>query len=54
MHNDIIDLEDEEFNSFITFLNLNDHFLKTAKDYDLITYIKYKYEHFTKINSEGF
>ena len=54
VHNDIIDLEDEEFDSFITFLNLNETFLKTAKDYDLITYIKYKYEHYTKINSEGF
>lgn len=54
VHNDIIDLEDEEFDSFITFLNLNDSFLKTAKDYDLITYIKYKYEHFLKINAEGY
>ena len=54
VHNDIIDLEDEEFDAFITFLNLNEHFLKTAKDYDLITYIKYKYEHFSKINAEGY
>lgn len=54
VHNDIIDLEDEEFDSFITFLNLNDNFLQTAKDYDLITYIKYKYEHYSKINAEGY
>ena len=54
VHNDIIDLEDEEFDAFIVFLNLNDHFLKTAKDYDLITFIKYKYQHFEKINSEGY
>jgi hypothetical protein len=54
VHNDIIDLEDEEFDSFITFLNLNDRFLQTAKDYDLITYIKYKYEHYSKINAEGY
>jgi len=54
VHNDIIDLEDDEFDSFITFLNLNDRFLKTAKDYDLITYIKYKYEHYSKINTEGY
>jgi hypothetical protein len=54
VHNDIIDLEDEEFDSFITFLNLNDRFLQTAKDYDLITYIKYKYEHFSIINAEGY
>jgi hypothetical protein len=54
VHNDIIALEDEEFNAFITFLNLNDNFLKTATDYELIVYIKYKFEHFQKINSEGF
>ena len=54
VHHDIIDLEDEEFDSFIIFLNLNDRFLKTAKDYDLITYIKYKYEHYSKINTEGY
>ena len=54
VHNDIIDLEDEEFDAFITFLNLNEHFLKTASDYELIVYIKYKFEHFQKINAEGF
>jgi hypothetical protein len=54
VHNDIIDLEDEEFDAFITFLNLNDAFLKTASDYELIVYIKYKYEHFQKINKEGY
>jgi hypothetical protein len=54
VHNDIIGLEDEEFDSFITFLNLNDQFLKTASDYELIVYIKYKFQHFQKINSEGF
>ncbi len=54
VHNDIIGLEDEEFDSFITFLNLNDQFLKKASDYELIVYIKYKFQHFQKINSEGF
>ena len=54
VHNDIIGLEDEEFDAFITFLNLNDSFLKTASDYELIVYIKYKYEHFQKINKEGY
>lgn len=52
VHNDIIDLEDDEFEAFITFLNLNDNFLRNATDYELITYIKYKYEHFRRINSE--
>lgn len=52
--NDIIDLEDDEFDAFINFLNLNDRFLRTATDYELITYIKGKYEHFKKLQTEGF
>jgi len=52
--NDIIDLEDDEFDAFINFLNLNDQFLKTATDYELIMYIKGKYEHFKKLQLEGF
>jgi len=52
--NDIIDLEDDEFEAFINFLNLNDHFLKTASDYELIMYIKGKYEHFKRLQKEGF
>ncbi|MDX1350880.1 MAG: hypothetical protein R3279_11555 [Putridiphycobacter sp.] len=54
VNNDIIDLEDEQFDAFITFLNLNDNFLKVATDYELIVYIKYKYEHFTSLNRDGF
>ena len=54
VHNDIIGLEDEEFEAFITFLNLNDRFLKTATDYELIVYIKYKFEHFQNINRQGY
>jgi hypothetical protein len=54
VNNDIIDLEDEQFDAFITFLNLNDNFLKLATDYELIVYIKYKYEHFTSLNRDGF
>lgn len=53
VHNDIIDLSKDDFEEFIQFLNLNTEFLKTATDYQLITYIKGKYEHFRKIK-EGF
>ena len=53
VHHDIIDLEAEDFEEFITFLNLNTEFLKTASDYELISYIQYKFEHFQKIK-EGF
>ncbi len=52
--NDIIELEDDEFEAFINFLNLNDNFLKTATDYELIMYIKGKYQHFKKLQDEGF
>lgn len=54
IHADILDLQAEEFDAFITFLNLNTAFLKTATDYELIVYIKYKYEHFQKLNRDGF
>lgn len=54
IHADILDLKSEEFDAFITFLNLNTNFLKTASDYELIVYIKYKYEHFQRLNRDGF
>jgi len=54
VHNDIIDLEDEDFDAFINFLNLNPQFLKTATDYELIMYIKGKYQHYIKLQKEGF
>ncbi len=53
VHADIIDLSSEDFDEFINFLNLNPEFLKTATDYELIVYIKAKFEHFQKIK-EGF
>lgn len=53
VHHDIINLDETEFEQFITFLNLNDEFLKTASDYELITYIKGKFEHYQRIQ-EGF
>ena len=53
VHNDIINLSQDDYDEFIQFLNLNTAFLQTANDYELITYIKSKYEHFTKIK-DGF
>jgi len=53
VHHDILDLDNDDFEEFIVFLNLNTDFLMYASDYELITYIKYKYDHFTKIK-EGF
>ena len=53
VHHDIIDLNHKDFEEFVRFLNLNTEFLKTATDYELISYIQDKYEHFKKIK-EGF
>jgi hypothetical protein len=43
---DIIDLNDEEFDQFISFLNINETFLKTATEMELITFIQDKFDHF--------
>ena len=43
---DIIDLVDSDFDSFISFLNLNETFLKTSTDIELVTFIKDKFDHF--------
>ena len=53
VHNDIIELNSDDFEEFVTFLHLNTEFLKTASDYELITYIQEKFEHFQKVK-EGF
>lgn len=43
---EIIELSDEEFEAFISFLNMDENFLKTASEMELITFIKDKYEHY--------
>lgn len=43
---DIIELKKDEFDLFIQFLNVNEDFLKTASEMDLVLFIKDKYEHF--------
>ncbi|MFT4603215.1 MAG: hypothetical protein ACI857_003403 [Arenicella sp.] len=53
VHNDIVDLSSADYDEFIRFLHLNTEFLKRATDYELITYIQEKFEHFEKIK-EGF
>lgn len=51
---DVVYLEEEEFEAFVYFLNVDEHFLKTASDYELITYIKDKLEHYKSMNRELF
>jgi hypothetical protein len=47
---DIIELSEKDFDEFITFLNLDEQFIKTASEMDLILFIKDKYEHFKQMN----
>ncbi len=46
---DIIELTDEEFEEFIAFLNMDDHFLKTASEMVLSTFVKDKYGHYKRL-----
>ncbi len=43
---DIIDLSEDEFDQFISFLNVSETFLKTATEMELITFIQDKFAHF--------
>jgi len=49
---EIIELSQEDFDEFISFLNLNDSFLKTASELELIHFIQDKFEHY-KLYKEG-
>lgn len=49
---DIVDLSDEEFDEFIQFLNIDESFLKTATEMELITFIKDKYEHYRYLKEQ--
>ncbi|MDP4595993.1 MAG: hypothetical protein NWS92_03370 [Crocinitomicaceae bacterium] len=46
---DIIELSDSEFDAFITFLNIDEQFIKTATEMELILFIKDKYDHFRRL-----
>ena len=43
---DIINLNEQEFDDFIAFLNVDEDFLKTSSEMELITFIQDKFEHF--------
>jgi len=47
---DIINLTDEQFDDFINFLNINDVFLKTATELELITFVQDKFDHFKRLH----
>ena len=46
---DIIELTEAEFDAFITFLNIEEQFIKTASEMELILFIKDKYDHFRRL-----
>ncbi len=50
---DVIDLSDEAFEEFIYFLNMDEQFLKTASEMELITFIKDKFEHYKLIKKNN-
>ncbi len=47
---DIIDLPEATFDDFITFLNIDENFIKTASEMELVLFIKDKYDHFKSLN----
>lgn len=49
---DIIKLNNEDFIDFIRFMNMDENFLKTATDIELITFIKDKLEHYLLLHPE--
>ena len=50
---DVIKLSDEEFEEFIYFLNMDDQFLKTASEMELITFIQDKFQHYQMIKKNN-
>ena len=44
---DIINMTEDDFDEFIQFLNMDDDFLKTSSEMELILFIKDKYEHYS-------
>lgn len=49
--NDIIQLGDEEFDSFIDFCHVSDEFLKNSSQYEFIMYIKKRFEVYRMIQN---
>jgi len=41
---DIIELDDEEFDNFINFINVSDQFMKSSTQYDFILFVKERFQ----------
>lgn len=48
---DVINLSNDEFEEFIYFLNMDEQFLRTASEMELITFIQDKYVHYMLVKS---
>lgn len=48
----VVELYEDEFDDFIDFLNVDENFLKTATEMELVTFIKDKYEHFMRLKNK--
>lgn len=49
---EVIDLSPQEFEDFIDFLNMDETFLKTASEMELVTFIQDKLEHYLVLNPQ--
>lgn len=49
---DVIKLSKEEFEDFIRFMAIDENFLKTATDIELVGFIKAKFEHYTLLKQD--
>lgn len=47
--NDIMNLDESQFDDFIDYINVSDEFLKNSSQYDFIMYVKRKYEMYKNI-----
>lgn len=51
---DVVELDESEFADFINFMHISEGFLRTASDYELITYIKAKLSQYRSLNDYYF
>ena len=49
---DIIQLDDDQFDEFISFLNVDDDFLKSSSQYNFLLYVKDRFSAYKKIKRE--
>lgn len=49
---DVIKLDEEQFESFIDFMAIDEDFLKTASDMELATFIKDKFDHYMSLQPQ--